>query len=387
MEFLTLHVLPFTVIFLIWIIVLYITGLYDFRSIVFTERLARLLINGQLVNSGIVILVFYFVPAFLIAPKTTLFIDLIITLALLFSWRMIYLRRSVSIEHERTMVVGKDRTAIELKSILSRVPHFGLSVVENNPSVMIINMHDQNSADMQSQLVNMIFSGVRFLDLQKVYEEITGRVSLELISDRWVLENISLQPKPIYTILKRAMDIVISLPLAIISLVFYPIVWLAMKLEDAGPLFFTHYRTGAMGEVVALPKFRSMSSNDPDSPPEISKDRITRVGKILRSTRIDELPQLWAVVRGKLSLIGPRPEFPHIVEKYKKEIPYYDLRHIIKPGLSGWAQILYNIPAYDTKTNADKLSYDLYYVKNRSFLLDLKIALKTIKTLLSRVGA
>jgi len=86
-------------------------------------------------------------------------------------------------------------------------------------------------------------------------------------------------------------------------------------------------------------------------------------------------------------LIGPRPEFPHIVEKYKKEIPYYDLRHIIKPGLSGWAQILYNIPAYDTKTNADKLSYDLYYVKNRSFLLDLKIALKTIKTLLSRVGA
>src|SRR3989344_2475503 len=388
LEYLLLHFLPFTLIFLVWILVLYIAGLYEFRTIVFRDKLSALLINAQLVNSGLAVLVFYFVPLFLITPKTTLFLDLVITLVFLFGWRMTYVRTTVATEHEPARIMGHSKAAGELADILARVPHYGLRVSESEskPSVIVLDMSDPDMLSSHSQLVPLIFSGVRFFDLQKLYEEITGRVPLDLISDRWVLENISLQPKPVYTILKRAMDIIISLPLFLVSLIFYPIVWVAIKIEDGGPLIFTHYRTGAMGEVVALPKFRSMSSNDPDSPPEFSKDRITKVGRILRNARIDELPQLLAVVRGKLSLIGPRPEFPHIVEKYKSEIPYYDLRHIIKPGLSGWAQVLYNVPAYDAKTNAEKLSYDLYYVKNRSFLLDLKIALKTIKTLLSRAG-
>jgi lipopolysaccharide/colanic/teichoic acid biosynthesis glycosyltransferase len=119
-------------------------------------------------------------------------------------------------------------------------------------------------------------------------------------------------------------------------------------------------------------------------------EHITRVGKFLRTTRIDELPQLWNVFRGDLSLIGPRPELPELVKLYEKEIPYYNIRHLLKPGLSGWAQLYHkNHPHYrpDVSETRVKLSYDLYYIKNRSLLLDLKIALKTIKTLLSRSGA
>jgi lipopolysaccharide/colanic/teichoic acid biosynthesis glycosyltransferase len=119
------------------------------------------------------------------------------------------------------------------------------------------------------------------------------------------------------------------------------------------------------------------------------KNVITRIGKFLRKSRIDELPQLWNVVRGDISLVGPRPEFPEPVALYTKEIPYYNLRHIVKPGLSGWAQIYHQKHPHhgiDTEETGNKLSYDLYYIKNRSFLLDLKIALRTMKVLLSFAG-
>ncbi|OGZ06827.1 MAG: hypothetical protein A3D65_06725 [Candidatus Lloydbacteria bacterium RIFCSPHIGHO2_02_FULL_50_13] len=117
-----------------------------------------------------------------------------------------------------------------------------------------------------------------------------------------------------------------------------------------------------------------------------NKDRITAVGNILRKSRIDELPQLWNVLRGDLSLIGPRPEFPGLVKIYHEQIPYYNMRHLVKPGLSGWAQVHHEKPPHTLEETKDKLAYDLYYLKNRSLALDIKIALKTVKTLLSRTG-
>jgi len=387
-DLLQLHIIPFSLIFIIWILVFYITGLYEMQALVLRDISARLLVNAQLVNSGIVILIFYFIPDFLIAPKTVLIIDLIVTLVLLFGWRFFFLRRISSSPREPAYIVG-DGPAVDALKLALKNPHYGMDVVPSaeQASVIILDMNAVGAGEIMKSFYPFIFTKVRFFDLGKVYEEIFGRIPLSLLTSRWCLENVSLQPKPAYTFLKRAMDIVIALPFAFVSLPLYPLVWLIMKIEDNGPLLFVHDRAGENGKLVRLPKFRSMKSDDPDTPPEKSRDRITRIGAILRKTRIDELPQLWAVVRGDMSLIGPRPEFPHIVERYKKEIPYYDLRHIIKPGLSGWAQVFYNTPAYDSATNAEKLAYDLYYVKNRSILLDFKIALKTIKTLLSRVGA
>jgi lipopolysaccharide/colanic/teichoic acid biosynthesis glycosyltransferase len=212
---------------------------------------------------------------------------------------------------------------------------------------------------------------------------------LSLIKYSWFLENISLAPKITYDILKRLMDIVIAVPAGLISLIVYPFVYIAIKLEDGGPVFFSQERIGKNGSIMRIYKFRSMYSNDQVDVLRDSKNRITRIGDTLRKTRIDELPQLWNVIKGDVSLIGPRPELPTLVKLYEKEIPYYGIRHLIKPGLSGWAQIYHdNHPHHGAEVaeTKEKLSYDLYYIKNRSFILDIQIVLKTVKKLFSIAG-
>jgi lipopolysaccharide/colanic/teichoic acid biosynthesis glycosyltransferase len=184
------------------------------------------------------------------------------------------------------------------------------------------------------------------------------------------------------------MDFVLSLVLGTVSLVFYPFVYLAIKLDDGGDIFIKQERVGKDGKNIILYKFRSMNRNETDLTSN-NVNKITGIGNFLRKTRIDELPQLWNVFRGDISLIGPRPELPSGVAIYDKEISYYNIRHLIKPGLSGWAQIHQeNHPHHTAEINLtrEKLTYDIFYIKNRSFWLDIKIALKTIKALLSRQG-
>ena len=180
--------------------------------------------------------------------------------------------------------------------------------------------------------------------------------------------------------------------IGLISLVVYPFVYIAIKLEDGGSVFVMQERVGKNGKIIKMFKFRSMTSNDSGSYHQNGGKttlKVTRVGKFIRMTRIDELPQLWSVIKGDQSLIGPRPELPALTKVYEEQIPYYNARHLIKPGLSGWAQISHHahphhaVAVSDTR---DKLSYDLFYVKNRSLLLDLRIALQTLKALISRQG-
>jgi lipopolysaccharide/colanic/teichoic acid biosynthesis glycosyltransferase len=238
-------------------------------------------------------------------------------------------------------------------------------------------------------LYNLIFSGIIFIDMHKVYEDVFDRIPLSLIKYSWFLENISLAPKMTYDLLKRLMDIFIASVLGIISLIVYPFVIAAIKIEDRGPMFFKQVRVGKNGKTIHILKFRTMFIRDDIDVTQDSASRVMKVGNFLRRTRLDEIPQLWNVVRGDVSLIGPRPELPRLVAQYEKEIPYYGIRHLIKPGLSGWAQLYqdnhphHGVAVAETK---EKLSYDLYYLKNRSFMLDIRIALKTIKKLMSRSG-
>jgi lipopolysaccharide/colanic/teichoic acid biosynthesis glycosyltransferase len=185
------------------------------------------------------------------------------------------------------------------------------------------------------------------------------------------------------------MDILIAGLGALISLVVYPFVAIAIKLDDGGPIFITQDRVGEDGTTIRIYKFRSMSRNETNLSTQPVNNKVTRVGRYLRITRVDEIPQLLNVVRGDLSLIGPRPELPSGVLLYEKEIPFYAMRHLIKPGLSGWAQLYHdNHPHHAAQVEAtrEKLSYDLYYLKHRSFALDLVIVLKTLKKLLTRSG-
>ncbi len=179
------------------------------------------------------------------------------------------------------------------------------------------------------------------------------------------------------------------MPLALISLVIYPVVISAIKLEDGGPVFITQERVGRGGKLIKIHKFRSMTGNDSGNYGENGSNlHVTKIGRLIRLTRVDELPQLWSVILGRLSLIGPRPELPSLVRHYEEVISYYNIRHLIKPGLSGWAQIYGEHAHHGTNVDQtkNKLSYDLFYIKNRQWWLDLSIALKTIRTIVSTKG-
>ena len=217
--------------------------------------------------------------------------------------------------------------------------------------------------------------------MYKIYEDIFDRVPLSLVRYNWFLENISTESRTTHDVFKRIMDVVLSFSIGVVSFVVYPFVAVLIKLDDRGEVFFTQERIGKNNKIIKVKKFRTMKQN--------GNNEITKIGKWLRMLRIDELPQLWSVLNGNMSMIGPRPEIPSLVKHYESEIPYYNVRHLIKPGLSGWAQLYHSDPpkvVADAEKTRRKLSYDLYYIKNRSFMLDLKIALKTVKALLSRSG-
>ncbi|MBX4200487.1 exopolysaccharide biosynthesis polyprenyl glycosylphosphotransferase [Candidatus Parcubacteria bacterium] len=406
------HLVPFGLLFVVWVVVFYIAGLYERHTLLLTSTLPGVLFNTLVANSIIAVLFFYFIPLFGIAPKTILFIYLIVSFIIILLWRTYGYFLLGTKEAEKAIIIGSGEEMKELVDEVNGNPLYNLRFVDSidlnrtnagiwdeivsriyadNISLIAIDLTHEKVEPVLPHLYNLIFSKVRFIDMHKIYEDIFNRVPLSLLRYNWFLENISTSPRAAYDALKRIMDILLSFLLAIGSLVLYPFVYVAIKLDDKGPLFSHQKRVGQNNKIVEIIKFRTMTIADDqgkwtnDKTPE---NKVTRVGKFLRNSRIDELPQLWNVLRGDISLIGPRPEFPDPVKHYTAQIPYYNVRHIIKPGLSGWAQIYGEHPHHeaDVSMTKNKLSYDLYYIKNRSLLLDLKIALRTIKTLLSRAG-
>jgi exopolysaccharide biosynthesis polyprenyl glycosylphosphotransferase len=407
------HLLPFGIIFLVWVVIFYIAGLYERHTILLQSRLPPILLNAQLTNSALAVIFFYLIPFFGITPKVTLFLDLIITFFAVLSWRMYGYQYLRSREPEKAILIGSGEEMKELLSEVNGNPLHSLTFVTSvdldktgnesfwdeivekiyaeDISLVVIDLTHARVAPILPHLYNLIFSRVRFIDMHKIYEDIFDRVPLSLLRYSWFLENISTQPETMYDVLKRMMDIVLSLVLLLVSIPFDLFAYVAIKLDDKGPAFISQIRMGKNNKVVKIYKFRTMTGNDEGHYVQGGKTelKVTRVGALLRKTRIDELPQIWNVLMGDLSLVGPRPELPSLMKVYEEEIPYYNVRHIIKPGLSGWAQIYQETHPHHGEAimeTKEKLAYDLYYIKNRSFLLDIKIALRTIKTLLSRVG-
>ncbi len=381
------HLQAFWFIFLIWLVVFFIFDLYRQQTLVFTKTLPAIILRAQILNSIIAIAFFYLSPydnQVGLNPKTNLFINLVVSFLLFWSWRR-YL--SLWVYHARPvpiMFVCEGSEVDDLKREINDNPQANLRVVTSRPALIVFNKYQVPSSEQVANFYNLLFVGVRFISVQDLYERIFERVPLSLINERWFLELISHQPIRIYDFLKRSMDMILALVLGVVSLLFYPLVYIAIKLEDNGPIFFIEQRIGRNNRSIKIFKFRSMSTEA-----DLAERHITRVGNLLRRSRIDELPQLWSVFQGDQSLIGPRPERPDYVELYREQIPYYDARHLIAPGLSGWAQLYHeNHPHFRPALEAtrEKLSYDLYYIKNRSLWLDLKIALKTLKALLARTG-
>jgi exopolysaccharide biosynthesis polyprenyl glycosylphosphotransferase len=407
------HLVPFSLLFLVWVVVFYIAGLYERHTLMLQSRLPSILFNAQIVNSTIAVVFFYFVPFFGITPKTILFIYLVVSFILIFFWRA-YVFLAIGVKQPiKAVLVGSGEEMKELFEEVNSNPLYNFRFVSSvdldrtegsgfkdevvgqvyseGVSLIAIDLSNERVEPVLPSLYNLIFSKIQFVDMYRVYEDIFKRVPLSLLKYNWFLENISTSPRHTYDALKRVMDILISIPLLIIPFITYPFAFIMMKIEDGGPIFIHQERLGKNNQVVRIVKFRTMTANDHGNYENgETKLKVTKVGAFLRKSRLDEFPQLWNVLKGDISLIGPRPELPALVKLYEKEIPYYNVRHLIKPGLSGWAQIYQDTEhphhAQAVMQTKEKLSYDLFYIKNRSFILDLKIALKTIKTLLSRVG-
>ena len=411
LELLKSFVLPFSILFIVWVLVFFIAGLYEKHTSILRSRIPGIILNAHLSNILIAFLFFYFVPIFGIAPKTTLIIYLFISFGFIFLWRLYGINFFVSQKKYNAILVGSGEEMRELYDEVNRNDRYDLffsSVVDldnvenfdfekeilnkissEDIETIVIDSRHKKVEPILSSFYNLIFSGVNFLEMNKVYEDIFDKLPLSTIKDGWFIENISTSPKGVYDVLKRIMDITVSFILGVFSLIFYPFVWVAILLDDRGPLFIEQERVGKDNKKIKIVKFRTMTVKDNIDFSNDSEKRITRVGNFLRKSRIDEIPQIWSVIKGDQSLIGPRPEIPELVKSYEEEISYYSVRHLIKPGLSGWAQIYHdNHPHHGlgVSQTKEKLAYDLYYVKNRSFMLDLKIALRTIAKLVSIKG-
>lgn len=398
-----LHFWPFTLIIGVWILAFFISGLYEKHTLILKSRLPSTVFNAQIANSFIAVLFFYFIPYFGITPKTNLFVYLIISFITVLLWRIYGDRILHPLVKQKGIIVGSGEEMKELLEEVNNNSRYGLEFISSVDLNRIAGMDFQEeilrrvyseevqiiAIDLKSEkvepilphLYNLIFSRVKFIDMYKIYEDLFDRIPLSLVRYNWFLENISTESRITYDVVKRITDILMSFFVGTVSLVFYPFVYVLIKLDDGGSVFFEQERIGKSNKIIKVKKFRTMS--------EDGSKKITKVGKWLRKLRIDELPQLWSVFKGDMSMIGPRPEIPTLVKNYEEEISYYNIRHLIKPGLSGWAQLYHTDPPKidaDAEKTRRKLSYDLYYIKNRSLMLDLKIALKTIKALLSRSG-
>jgi len=404
------HLYPFSFLFLIWSLVFFISGLYEKRVLVIRRKLFSKIFKTQIINSVVAAAFFYFLfPFFDIAPKTNLFIYLVVSLVFILVWR-VYVASLLGVKKRANAILIGNREEIrEIQEAIENNNWYNLNLISfidldeidsldfqtdisdviysENVSVIIVDLDSEKVRPILSHLYNLMFSKIKFMNAHDVYEDIFGRIPLSLIQYDWFLQNISKSTHVLYDVLKRLMDIVVAGILGVISLIIYPFVYLAIKLEDKGSLFVVQERIGQGGKKIKIRKFRSMTENGTEQWANHGA-KITKVGNILRKTSIDELPQLWGVLKGDQSLIGPRPELPELVKVYAQEIPYYNIRHIEKPGLSGWAQIYQKEAPHhktDTEKTKIKLSYDLYYIKHHSFGLDLKIALKTIRILVGRI--
>lgn len=406
---LQLHLAPFSILFVAFILVYFIAGLYEKHTSIFKNRLPVTLLNVQLVNTIVGISFFYFIPYFSIAPKTVLFLFLVFSLAFMYAWRILLVFKFSSQKRQKAILIADSVEAEELKEEINNnsgydiifakfiKPHSNheeilnsikTSISQDGVTLIVIDTRHPDMVNITPLLYPIAMNGILFFDIGKIYEMVFDRIPVSMVGRTWFIEHMSsMAPKLIYDGIKRFIDIVFSISIGILSLVFYPIVFIAMKIENPKGVIFTYQsRVGQYNKIINIIKFRTMSiANDGG---HASNNKVTKVGSFLRKSRIDELPQLWNVIRGDISLIGPRPELPNYVEQYSKEIPNYAIRHSIKPGLSGWAQIYGEHPHHGVNVDmtSNKLSYDLYYIKHRSFLLDLKIALRTVKVLITFVG-
>jgi sugar transferase (PEP-CTERM system associated) len=240
------------------------------------------------------------------------------------------------------------------------------------------------------ELLDCKLRGIRIFDLASYYEQILGQIRLDALYAGWLVFGDGFVQAGMRTVVKQVFDIICALLLLILAAPVMLLTAVAILVESGFPILYRQERVGLHGRLFEVLKFRSMGIDaEKDGAPRwanANDDRVTGVGRIIRKTRIDELPQLFNVLRGDMSLVGPRPERPFFVDQLTKQIPFYAVRHSVKPGVTGWAQVRYHYGA-SVADSAQKLQYDLYYVKNHTLMLDLVVLFETVGVVLMARGA
>lgn len=394
------HLGPFTFIFVIWLIVFYIAGLYDINMARNTLNFNRTLFSAIITAAAISIGSFYLIPALGITPKTNLFIFILVFLISEYYWRRNFNRRVASMEPiYKLLLIGRGPTVEAIRAHLEENPQLGYEItfgmqdahdeefnhlaqiiLSKKINLIAIPGHIKKDSQAARKIYQNLSLGIEVIDLADLYETIFKKVPLEELEEVWFLENL-LKRHQIYETIKHPIEVVLAFFLfAALSPILITIS-LLIKISSSGPMIYKQVRVGQRGRKFTLYKFRTMQNNSEENGPQWSREndkRITPVGKILRYSHLDELPQLINIIKSDIAFVGPRPERPEFVKDLEATISYYDIRHLIKPGLTGWAQINYR---YGSSINDSyqKLQYDIYYLKNRSIILDIAIVTRTIK--------
>jgi exopolysaccharide biosynthesis polyprenyl glycosylphosphotransferase len=385
------------------LVIFYIYGLYDKPSLRLVRELRARIISSQVLAGVVAVFFFYSLSTLGIAPKTILFLYIAISSVAMIVWRYYASLLVLRYRKQNSVIIGSGKSFHMLVDELSRNPHTGITLISvidldtydvsrignvfktTDPDSMIVDLRDPRIKQYFGELYMRMWEGSAVYDIINVFEDVFDMVPLDILNQEWIFRHINNARRMQF--IKRALDILLAIPTSIIPLLTYPFIYIAIKIEDGGPFLYSQVRVGRYGEEFTIYKVRSMEHKATDELNETKK--VTKVGAFIRKTRLDEFTQLWNVFRGDVSFIGPRPEAPKLVEEYTRTIPFYPMRHIVRPGLSGWAQVQQNeVPKFgiDINQTATKLAYDIYYLEHEDIWLDLAIVLRTIKVLLSKSG-
>ena len=297
------------------------------------------------------------------------------------------LRQNPEIGVEIASWTGKMEGAVTLEAVAAHL----MEVVEKQKvHRVIVATPDRRGALPMKELLELRMQGVKIEEATTWLEKITGKIEVENLNPSWLVFGQGFRRGAIFIMIRRVISVGISLLGLFLALPLFPFIILAIRFDSKGPVFYSQTRVGKGGRTFQVVKFRTMRQDaEAGTGPQWAgthDPRVTRVGKFLRSSRLDEIPQLWCVLKGDMAFVGPRPERPEFIDMLSKEIPYYGVRHMVRPGLTGWAQVRYKYGS-TIEDAREKLQYDLFYIKNASVGLDLLIMFQTVKTVLLRRGA
>jgi len=405
-QFFNYHLEPFTIVFIAWLIVFYVAGLYDLKFLKNNFQFKQLFGSILLINTAIAALFFYTMPAFQITPRANLILFLIIFGITDYVWRYFFNSAvSRNLFSSAILAIGSNETMQEIISVIEKNPQLGYAIkfwmkegladkefehlsqilITHKINTVVIPAHLKKDQASAKRIYQMLVLGIEVIEISALYELIFRMVPLSELEEVWFLENLVRRHK-IYDILIRPIEIFFAAFFLIALLPLLALIAIFIKLTSRGPVIFTQTRIGKNDAPFTIYKFRTMPVDAEKAGPQWAnyhKDtRATGIGNVLRKTHLDELPQLINILKGELSFVGPRPERLEFVKELRKTIPYYDLRHLIKPGITGWAQINYRYGA-SAHDAYQKLQYDVYYIKNRSPFIDSAIILKTLKFLIT----